>query len=299
MAVRTSARVLSGAELGQTIETIATQFDNKFGHLFLDAVKATINSPELNTALSYYDRSNGILTPYQMKQLDQATTVHLPVQELTTIMNEIMVKAATATQKSFPQLRQKMSFDVSNPRAVEYARIHSAQLVQATEEAKGAIRNVVADGLARGTPRDLMVNRIKRVIGLTPQYAQAVTNMRNGLLTQGVAPGRAEAQANNYASQLREHRAVTIARNETLQASQFGRSQTWLQLQAVGIIPPKNVVAQWLIADDERTCPICQQLEGIQRSLDEWYHAASGAYEGPHAHITCRCTEILVYTDTP
>jgi SPP1 gp7 family putative phage head morphogenesis protein len=70
-----------------------------------------------------------------------------------------------------------------------------------------------------------------------------------------------------------QQRATLIARTETLRAHNEGRKVFYRQ---VGITKVK-----WLIADDERTCPICRALDGKVFGID--------AVEGPPAHPGCRC----------
>jgi len=71
-----------------------------------------------------------------------------------------------------------------------------------------------------------------------------------------------------------QRRATLIARTETLRAHNEGRKVFYRQ---VGITK-----VRWLIADDERTCPICRALDGKVFGIDE--------VEGPPRHPGCRCT---------
>ena len=71
-----------------------------------------------------------------------------------------------------------------------------------------------------------------------------------------------------------QRRATLIARTETLRAHNEGRKVFYRQ---VGITK-----VRWLIADDERTCPICRALDGKVFRIEE--------LKGPPAHPGCRCS---------
>ena len=70
-----------------------------------------------------------------------------------------------------------------------------------------------------------------------------------------------------------QRRATLIARTETLRAHNEGRKVFYRQ---VGITK-----VRWLIADDDRTCPVCRPLDGKVFGIDE--------VDGPPGHPGCRC----------
>src|SRR5512139_174329 len=80
-----------------------------------------------------------------------------------------------------------LRFDVTNPRAVEFARTRSAELVtNVLADTKAAIRAIIGDGFAEGRTTRQMAKEIRQVVGLTPRHADAVTNLRARLEKQGV-----------------------------------------------------------------------------------------------------------------
>lgn len=84
-----------------------------------------------------------------------------------------------------------------------------------------------------------------------------------------------------------EQRADLIARHETMLAAGEGQRQGWDQALEEGLLN-KGVKRVWIVTPDERLCPVCVELEDETASLDGQY---KGGFDGPPAHVACRCTE--------
>lgn len=87
-----------------------------------------------------------------------------------------------------------------------------------------------------------------------------------------------------------EARADLIARHETMLAAGEGQRQGWNQAEELGLLVG-NEKREWIITDDERTCPICSDLAGTLAPVGGTY---ADGIEGPPAHVQCRCTEGIV-----
>lgn len=87
-----------------------------------------------------------------------------------------------------------------------------------------------------------------------------------------------------------EARAETIARTETMDASNEGQQEAWDQAVEEGLLKgDENQV--WIISNDERLCPICASLEDQLAPLGEIFTSDEGdEFDGPPAHPRCRCT---------
>lgn len=180
-----------------------------------------------------------------------------------------------------------MSFDTANPAAIEWAEQHAAKLVtDVTNQARQAIRTVITDGIEQGvTPRD-SAKLIRSSIGLTERDAGAVMKRRAELIKSGVKSDVATAKAQKYADKLTRSRAQTIARTETMRASNEGQAQLWAQARDKGLLTGKEQKV-WLVSDP---CPICAALDGERVGLNEEFSIGSD----PPAHPNCRCTIGLV-----
>lgn len=84
---------------------------------------------------------------------------------------------------------------------------------------------------------------------------------------------------------MEKSRAMTIARTETMAASNFAAEQSYIQSRVV-----ESKV--WLTAPDERRCPACARMEGKVAKLGEKFidPLTNTPVEGPPLHPNCRCT---------
>lgn len=148
---------------------------------------------------------------------------------------------------------RKFKFDVVNQDAVDWADKHAAELIEGiSETSREAINNAIADALETGDLDDAL-DEILAAVGDS-------------------------------------ERAERIARNETMMAASEGQRQAWAQAVEEGILSGDEQRV-WIAVGDEKTCPICEELDGQEADLDGEYE---GGYNGPPAHPLCRCTEGIV-----
>lgn len=176
-----------------------------------------------------------------------------------------------------------MAFDVANPEAIAWAERHAAELVtDITTEARAAIRTVVTEAFDAGMPPRETAKLIRASIGLTERDAGAVMKRQLKMLADGVNPSVATAKAEKYADKLLRRRAETIARTETMRASNEGQTQLWAQAREKGLLSA-TAMKVWIAYDP---CPICAPLDGEIVPLDGVFSIGGD----PPAHPNCRCT---------
>jgi len=91
-----------------------------------------------------------------------------------------------------------------------------------------------------------------------------------------------------------EDRADLIARNETMVAVHEGQREAWGQAVEAGLLTGDEE-REWIVVGDEKVCPICEGLEGKHAKLGQAYVSDEGeSYDGPPAHVSCRCSEGIV-----
>jgi len=233
--------------------------------------------------------------------------------ELTRVLNASGQAAATAATRSSGGFRAAdrigVSFKKTNPRAVAWAETRSATLVtRISEETRGAIREVVRSAFETGVPPKAAARLIRPLIGLTERDAQAVINLRQRLLDspgdlvyagktrirvprEGASEEFLGDKADEYADRLLNGRAVSIARTETIAASNEGQRELWLQAVDEGLLD-ENEQREWITAGDDRLCPICESMDGQVRGLAEPFETPDGEeVMGPPAHPMCRCAQ--------
>lgn len=203
-------------------------------------------------------------------------------------------------------------FDVTNPEATAWAAERSAALVtNVSAETRAALRGILTRSVTEGiAPRDT-ARLIRDVVGLTARQAQAVAGFRAALgqlqakpsgtvvetalrrlSNRGLTATRLLDLVARYAARLLRQRSVLIARTEIMTALNEGTRQLWAQGVASGDLDSSDLEQEWMIADDERVCPICAPLDGEHAPIGGRFPGAGGS--GPPAHPACRCSTGLV-----
>lgn len=145
-------------------------------------------------------------------------------------------------------------FDATNPEAVKWVQDHTGELISGVlDTTRENIRALVEQAFQGDFDVDELASRIDAEIG-------------------------------------DDDRAETIARTETMTASNEGQQEAWSQAADDGLLTGDETQV-WIITDDDRLCDECNDLDGATAGLDESFQSQSGdEYDGPPAHPRCRCT---------
>ena len=218
-------------------------------------------------------------------------------------------------------------------------RIALAALLLASTEALRALRDELAksvagnaqrtiqaqilDGLRTGASPEITAGRLRSVIALTPQQAQAVANYRR-LLEAGDAtalrrtlrdkkfdrqtmraisgdtsltPEQVDRMVQAYAERSLTYRARQMAATETMQAAVSGIRDAHVQAVKTGRLFDSEVRRFWQTAGDELVCPTCSSVpllnpDGV--GVDDEYVTIDGPVSEPLLHPWCRCSEKYV-----
>jgi SPP1 gp7 family putative phage head morphogenesis protein len=210
---------------------------------------------------------------------------------------------ATAANLAVTQLPKyidfKMKFDLTDPRAIAYAQVRSgASIRQINEYSRQAVAKVIQDGLRSNLSMEMVQAKIQKVVGLDSRQATALSSFYDKTIEDGTAKGlslkdaveRAEKLGDQYRDRLWKQRAARIARTEIATAANEGRALAWQEADNAGLIPD-GTKKRWMTALDERTCPICSELN--QQEVD-WQGVFSTGNEMPPAHVNCRCTAVIL-----
>lgn len=207
--------------------------------------------------------------------------------------------------------RLGFSLDITNPRAIQWAEDHAAELVVGlSEETKANIRRTIADMYVKGIPPREAMRVVQRQLGLSARDGRALDGLRRRLelenarrLVENRKPwtvDRLDEQVDRYAGRLLRHRAETIVRTESIRASAEGQQELWHQAQEQGYLQSEDTRRAWLVTPDERLCEICAPLAAHNRlvGLEEPFLAGDGSLvTTPPAHPQCRCSIGLVFSD--
>jgi GNAT superfamily N-acetyltransferase len=190
----------------------------------------------------------------------------------------------------------EFGLDLTDPFVIEEARRNAgALIVGVRRQTRLQVRDVITRGVEGGMSRREVERAIRGTIGMSPQQATAWENMRvaadNAVAYQNIAdipdplerarvrraqqyrlqgrtklrPGMTREQADRMLDQYEQRairfRAETIARTETMRASNAGRWAGVDQQMRRGLLPA-NMQKVWVTTPDDRTCPICRPLDG-------------------------------------
>jgi len=218
-------------------------------------------------------------------------------EELQGELQEELVAAGNRVK--LPRIQKALAtfrFDAPNKNASNFAVQQGAGLVtEVITSQRETIRNLVAAAqIGEGLPPKAMARQLKNTVGLTTQQAGWVRNFEERAISQSMAAGKTFDQAlegsakatQRYHDKIHRYRTETIARTETLKASNAGRNEAWKQGVDGGYISP-NAVKEWQAEGD--ACQICAPLNGEQVSLSESFPEGD-----PPRHPNCRCNVKLV-----
>jgi SPP1 gp7 family putative phage head morphogenesis protein len=196
-----------------------------------------------------------------------------------------------------------LSFDRVNPHSVDWARSKSAELItEVRDSAKASVRRIITRALDEGLPPRQSSKLIQKVVGLTEAQSDAVANLEDrirdnpgGKIWAGSRPVRVPAGGASeswidkvtsaYSDRLHRQRALTIARTETMRASNEGQQEMWAQAIESGLLTGDEF-KMWILTPDDRLCDECAAMEGEVVGIMEDFSTG----ENPPLHPNCRCT---------
>ena len=139
-----------------------------------------------------------------------------------------------------------------------------------------------------GEPVDGIKQRRLRDQRFDAQLQRAI-NTKNPL-----TPAQIDKMVARYQERYIQYRARTIARTEAIRCCNVGQQDAWRQAINDGTVPASNVRKQWVVAKDERLCPVCAPIptlnlkEGV--ALEASFRTGKGLTSLPPVHPNCRCT---------
>lgn len=192
-------------------------------------------------------------------------------------------------------------FDLTNPQAVKWAQQHAAELVREVNKTiEKNIRRVIVRGFREGRTVDVMARDIRQLagFGLTRRQSEAVENLRTRL--EDVAEltfEQIDAKVERYVAKQLRLRAKTIARTETMTASNQGQQELWRQTSESGLLGD-DARRIFIVTPDDRLCEICAAVPDLNPdgvALDEPFQTPEGPVDTPPVHPNCRCSMGLVF----
>ena len=303
----------------------ASKMEGKLAKAFIDAVdhiKGTVAMDKLVEAFASGD-SNMVLS---VLALDKSFTDTLAgkgleagIKSFRDAIQSTYSSGATAGISKLPStVSTDLSFNLMSRESIEFLQNYEFGLIRdISQQATDSIRQILIRSFQEGGHPTQQARQIRDVIGLTPNQEQAVASFRESLksgdmtnaLGRALRDGRydrtleahraagtvpsdtaADKMVSRYAERYVNHRATTIARTESVRASNMGQRQVWDQAQKQGLLA-HDQQRVWITSGDDRTCEICEELDGETAGLNEEFD--TGIMEPPDPHPDCRCTTAL------
>ena len=262
----------------------------------LEELRAGSMGQSMMNALQSGNATNAIANLDWGKFGQTLSTMRLPLEQQ-------LAASGTGEAKALGDVIGHMAFNVTDPRAVEWAATRAGELVVTTSQAvRDDVRGVITQAFIEQTnPREI-AGMIDRQVGLFPRWAQAVENryqtslsgFMGGGMSYGDAHDRAQNLADAYRERLIDKRCQMIARTEVIRAANEGRAQSWQQAADAGLIDPATTTKEWVAEAD--ACDDCAGYDTEQVWLDDEF---SSGDDMPPAHPNCRCSAVLVPDGEP
>jgi hypothetical protein len=189
------------------------------------------------------------------------------------------------------EIQATLSFDLTNPRAIEWIRANVAEMVvEVTDSTRAAIRAIIERAFEEGRNVDQVARDLRQVIGLTIREAEVVEKLRKRLEADGFDPDRLDARVERFYRASLRRRARRIARTEMINASSGGQQELWIQSRDNGLIKA-DTKRQWIVTDDDRLdTVVCEPMDGQLVGLEGDFTTGDGRkVRQPTAHPMCRC----------
>lgn len=264
-------KTLAARTASTSLHVAAEKFERKFKVAIIYAFargRAALHHDLLKKAIASRSNLGEIMAPAEHAVAAALREVLVPtLAEVLRAGGEVAAKSlhglrtaelrtAKGPRDNAPDVNIRFTFNALDPRAVDWADRHAAELVtRVSETTRENINNTIAELLESG------------------DWDSAYDD-----LLDAVGDGA---------------RATLIARHETMAAVSEGQREAWEQAVDEGLLTGDERRI-WIITPDDKLCPICEGLEDKTADLNGMYEGDDGeTYEGPPAHVACRCTEGL------
>lgn len=208
-------------------------------------------------------------------------------RDLAAAVDTLRVALKAGVKAAAAQVSTSFNADDALSRAAA-DRTAAAMVTGISDETRRAIRAAVAEAFRGQMATRDVAKLIKPLIGLTERQALAVVKRRAANLAAGMDAAKSAADADRYAAKLMRLRAEMIARTELAKASTAGQIEAWRQARAQGLLSP-SLVKTWIVTPDDRLCPYCATLDGVQVPLEGAFTSGKYTADGPPLHPNCRC----------
>lgn len=212
---------------------------------------------------------------------------------------------------------QAVAFDTLNPRVIDAVRQLDSRVINTLkDETRETVRAFVENGLREGTAPRALARDLRQVIGLAPNQAQYVENLRRELLDGSVADAsrrklldqrynlsrlanlpeterlkRIDTITESYRKSWVAQNAETNARTATLDSVKLGQQLSWEDAVRKGVVAPGTLYKRWTATLDDRTRPEHRAMNGEEVQYDGTF--SNGDTVPGESDFNCRCVAVF------
>lgn len=240
-------------------------------------------------------------------------------------LEDAFINTGRATPERTLGVTFGMRFDLTNPNTATFLRNYDFNLIrQISDDTRTGIRTVISNAFAQGGHPYEQARIIRDGIGLTEGQADAVDNFRELLVSRdrqamtrmlrdrrfdptldaalGANPDKdlsdehIERMVSRYRERMLNMRATTIARTETIRASNAAQDMAWAQAADAGLLDRVTTRRYWLVTPDDRLCQYCERTEMLNAKgvpLGQPFDTPFGPMAFPPLHPNCRCVAYI------
>ena len=284
------AKGIRGGKLAQEILRLSEQLEGDFRREFFDEIAAYADNAAIKRLLKDIDSGKFTATSSVSTALEK---VVFASDRLDAIARKALGKSARISAKTTTGFELK--FNVINPEVVSVARTMSINLSTALNKStKEILRKIIQDAVEGNLTTIQAAIKIRNHVGLIPAHSAAVDRYYDTLIQSGMKTKLAQKQADAYAQRLLKYRGETIARTEVARAVGEGQTAMWKQMVQEGYLPV-DAKRVWITALDERTCQICEPMNGVETDIYGSWSTPNGFVSYPQfTHPNCRCTQGII-----
>jgi hypothetical protein len=286
-----SSADFSSDDILDEIISLTVELEEQYRQAFFRSIEEAVADPALIDLIQ--DISDGTVIGLTPQVEDVLQNLNVPVSDLIDALRETMARVGQVTADT---VGLEISFDMTNPRAVQYAETLGARTITASAAVKESIREIIKEVVEGELSIQNAQRLIKERAGLLPKHAQAVARYYDNLVASGSTARRARELANQYANRLLNYRVDMIARTEIGAAQSYGQLELWQQARDRGLIP-LDAMRVWMTAKDELVCDVCGPMNGEVAPIDGVWFTPNGPVHYPtEIHPNCRCASGLVFS---
>lgn len=209
---------------------------------------------------------------------------------------ETFIKAGKIAEGYIPTVSgDNFIFDSKNKQVKELFEKHIADRVTLINDStRGVLQESIKDAFDTGKPPKKTAKDIASRIGMNEPQNRSYLKYEKSLKEQGLKQSTIDKRLETFKKNAIKQRSETIAITELSEATNKAQLESWRQANVEGFIP-EGTNKKWFSIDDNRTSPVCKELNNKEVPINKEFTSSFGDFNSPPAHPRCRSGMGLVF----